>query len=95
MKIRNCFVSNSSSSSYVIHKSEFPSETSFLKVIEYLEELREDLKDEFYSWGDSERTFEVDGNYLLVETSYVFDEVHKAFQKAGVDFNELDKIHLD
>lgn len=94
-KIRECFISNSSSSSYVIHKSEFPSEEAFAKVIENLDNLREELREEFYSWGESERTFDEDGNYLFVETYYVYGLVEKAFEAAGVDFKKLDKLYLD
>lgn len=95
MKVRQCFVSNSSSSSYVIHKSEFPSEELFMKVIENLANLRDESREDFYSWGESQRTFDVEGNYLFVETNYVYGLVEKAFEAAGVDFKKLDKLYLD
>lgn len=87
----------SSSSSFVIHKSEFPSEESFKKVIQQLSLLEEELSHKEYGsmWGESERTFEVKGNYLMVETYYVWSEVDDAFKKAGVDFKKLNSIYLD
>ena len=96
-KVRFGFVSNSSSSSYIIHKSEFPSEEIFNRVIEELWVLEKDLYDDenLGEWGDSERTFDQDGNYLMVETYYVYDHIHKAFLKAGVDFAEIQKYNMD
>ena len=96
-KVRFGFVSNSSSSSYIIHKSEFPSEEIFNKVIESLRNLKRDLDDEetLGEWGDSGRTFDYNQNYLMVETYYVYDHIHDAFLKAGVDFEEIQKYNMD
>lgn len=96
-KVRLGFVSNSSSSSYIIHKSEFPSEGIFNKVIEELRVLEIDLDNDenLGEWGDSGRTFNYNQNYLMVETYYVYDHIHEAFLKAGVDFEEISKYNMD
>lgn len=72
MKIRTGFVSNSSSSSFVIHKSAFKNENDMSKFIDDLEKIRNAYD---YRWGDSEKTFEVRGNMIFVE----FNDVPKVF----------------
>lgn len=95
MKQRFGFVSNSSSSSFVIHKSEFPSEESFFTVIKLLSELREELEDEFSGWGENEQTFYTEDGYLFIETNYVYNHILDTFLKAGIDFKSLSKLYLD
>ena len=68
MKIRNGFVSNSSSSSFIIHVSLLP-DGALEKLLEHLEEMEERYCSQgISSWGDSDRTYEYDRNYLLIET---------------------------
>lgn len=96
-KVRFGFVSNSSSSSYIIHKSEFPSEEVFQEVINELRKLEITLNNDetLGEWGDSGRTFDYNQNYLMVETYYVYGHIHDAFLKAGVDFEKIPKYNMD
>ena len=97
MKIRHCFVSNSSSSSFVVHKSEFESPKQFNDVMEELHFLEEELKDSEYGhgWGDNGRTWEIENDYILVECYYVGDKVADAFTRAGADLKKLKKIWIE
>lgn len=94
MKVRTGFVSNSSSSSYVIHASEFPSKEVFKDVIINLTLLENSFEGGF-TWGESGRTFSTDGDYMIVETNYTYDAVVEAFAKAGVNFKKLNKLYLN
>lgn len=96
MKIRHCFVSNSSSSSFVVHKSEFESPKHFNDVMKELHSLEEELKDSEYkgSWGENGRTWDTENGYLCIETYYVGGKVVDAFKRAGVDLEKLKKIWI-
>jgi len=97
VKIRHCFVSNSSSSSFVVHKSEFESPKQFNDVMKELHSLEEELKDSEYGhgWGENERTWDIENDYILVECYYAYDKIEKAFERAGVDLKKLKKIWID
>lgn len=97
MKIRHCFVSNSSSSSFVVHKSEFESPKHFNDVMKELHSLEEELKDSEYGngWGENGRTWDIENDYILVVSYYVRDKVADAFAHAGVDLKKLKKIWID
>lgn len=85
MKIRNGFVSNSSSSSYVIHSSAFRSDEERKAFLNLLEKaLNEDKKDKRTSnpsWGDSGENYEYSGNMIMVETFHAPKEVSVAVSK--------------
>jgi hypothetical protein len=93
MKVRTGFVSNSSSSSYVIHKSEFPSEESFRQVIKEIANKEDYLKDNYY-WGYEGIDFAVENGYLFLETHYVYNEIEKIFASVGLDFKKLKKFYI-
>lgn len=97
MKCRFGFVSNSSSSSFIVHKSEFPDEKSFGDVIRALEEFKEynSTIGEFEEWGENGTTFDVEGDYLLVEMYYVTTDIVNLFKKCGVDFKTLKGIRIN
>lgn len=68
MKIRSGFVSNSSSSSYIVNKDSIDDWNCFIEELENLEKrLREEDK---YSWGENGETFDVQNNFVSVETHY-------------------------
>lgn len=75
MKIRSGFVSNSSSSSFVFHRTVFNQVKDFDEMIEKLKEIGEKYKNKKEYWGDSYQTFDVQDNYLFIETFHAPDEV--------------------
>lgn len=96
MKIRHCFVSNSSSSSFVVHESQFDSPKQFDDVMKELATLEEELKEtEYVYWGENCKTWNTEMGYIVVETYYVGGKVADAFKRAGVDLEKLKKIWID
>lgn len=95
-KIRCCFVSNSSSSSFIIHSSAFSSKDEYYKAIDALDKLVDTLSDNDYGeeWGENGRNYSVSGDYLFIETYYVYYEILEAFENVGINFDKLDKFHL-
>lgn len=82
MKIRAGFVSNSSSSSFIIHKSAFETNTKRLEFINTLENIIIKTKDEYGgSWNDCGQTYSLNGDFILVGTHYAPDEVFDACDK--------------
>ena len=73
MKIRKGFVSNSSSSSFVIAKQVVGNE-AYEEIKKVLYEL-DDTVDNDYSWGESGKTWDEQNNYLIIETHRAPEEV--------------------
>lgn len=95
MKIRNGFVSNSSSSSYIVHASAIGKE-NFDALVKFLEEYVDNhyaTSDPIY-WGDSYRTFDVENNYLYIELFHAPDIVWQTFRKYVVDADN-DAFHIE
>jgi hypothetical protein len=84
MKIRAGFVSNSSSSSFVVHKSELGEH--YNDIVNDLELLS--INTDGY-WGDSGETYTEQRGYLFVETHRVYSEVKEIFAKRGIDCNNI------
>ena len=82
MKIRNGFVSNSSSSSFVIWTKEVPQET-MKKLLDKLKEMKndEEIGD---SWGDSGKSFYMKGYFLEIETYYLDDNWWNFFKSLQI-----------
>lgn len=106
MKVRIGFVSNSSSTSYVIHKSEI-GEENFNKLIAGLEKFRigkiipfedyeynESTDEVDTGWGDSEATFTVFNNYIWFDCHNIRNpEFFKLLKRCGM--NPKNTFHVE
>lgn len=84
MKIRNGFVSNSSSSSFIIHRSELADSP--------LEEILKLYEDETESWNDQGICYEEENGYLHIGTHYAPPDV---LAEIGVLRNKNKGIRID
>jgi len=83
MKIRNGFVSNSSSSSFVIHKRNL-SETQIVKILNYQNEVEEYLKDNPLVYDDNYMDNEFDFSYVE-DTWYIKEYEDFIFGETSMD----------
>ena len=90
MIFRDKFVSNSSSSSFIVHKLDI-GEDKFNKLSNFLVDNFPDdcdpRKKEY--WGDSGRTYIIDKNFIVVETFHAPNAVHKALYKIVPEFDKV------
>ena len=76
MKIRTGFVSNSSSSSFIVYTGNMSRE-QIKQLEDTLEEIRIEMNKEYdedynASWGESEQTWSKEGrNFYIIETYYL------------------------
>ena len=92
MIFRDKFVSNSSSSSFIVHKLDI-GEDKFNKLSNFFIDnfpYNSDPSEEEY-WGDSGITYSIDKNFIVVETFHAPREVHKALY--GI-IPEFDKVSI-
>lgn len=95
MKIRNGLVSNSSSSSFVVHKSTIGDE-NFNKLIKKLEVYRDKIENSgMYrnGWGENGKTFYEDNGYVIVECYYINDiEFYDILKECGINKDNMFSI---
>lgn len=78
MKIRTGFVSNSSSSSFIIHSQAFENETCRIEFLRRLEQIEEQsTKEGINSWNDCGQTYETEGDFIIIGTHNAPGEVYK------------------
>ena len=77
MKIRVGFVSNSSSSSFIIHKSAFATDKARYEFIHKLYNIEKKSRSEYgiTRWNDCDETYSVEGDFIIVGTHYAPEEV--------------------
>jgi hypothetical protein len=85
MKIRQGFVSNSSSSSFIVAKV-FLSEEQIKGLRNSCKALKEK---EPNGWDDSGGSWYEDDNYFEVHTYYVWNEVDKMLKELKIDESKL------
>jgi hypothetical protein len=85
MKIRNGFISNSSSSSFIIHKSRLTKE-KWKELGTFLYDLEQEKGEPM--WGDSSNTFYEENDYLYIEASRVWSEVTDKFKELDFDYQK-------
>ena len=88
MKIRSGFVSNSSSSSFIVFTGNMKAKEiqELKKFLTGIEDVGEE-GEEGEEWGESGRTWEQKGNFFIIETYYlnsdVTDEIIRLVQEGS------------
>lgn len=87
MKIRNGFVSNSSSSSFIVHNSAFESQNQLAEFIKELTLIEKKFVDEngYSSWGEFDKTFNIEGNFIEIETYSAPVELFEILRKYNIN----------
>jgi len=93
MKTRTGFVSNSSSSSFVIAKAYLDEEQikglrAGLKAITMNDNMDPDYPGLDEGWGDSGRTWEERGEYFFIETNYVYGQISDLLKKLKISWKD-------
>ncbi len=94
MKIRQGFVSNSSSSSFIIAKA-YLSSAQENGLRDALTELLQKGRQEYDlsegiepQWGENEATWSEEGKYFFIETYYVYNDIKDIFTKLGIKWED-------
>jgi len=85
MKIREGFVSNSSSSSFIVHNSAFESQKQRDEFVNELMLIRNKFADEYDCWGESGETFRTEGNFILIESYSAPEELFEILCKYDIN----------
>ena len=93
MKIRTGFVSNSSSSSFIIAKAYLDGEQikglrAGLKAITMSDNMDPDESGLEGGWGDSGMTWKEQGKYFCIETNYVYSQISTLFGKLKISWKD-------
>ena len=83
MKIRTGFVSNSSSSSFIIWTKDLPPE-KVEKLCNRLEQI--EAENGYSEWGDSGKTWTEENNFIEIETFYL-DGIDPDWEKFWEELN--------
>lgn len=95
MKIRVGFVSNSSSSSFIIHKSAFASDEARWEFIHKLYNIEKKSRSEYgiTGWNDCGETYDEDGDFIRIGTHYAPKEVFQLCDEYIVNNDSVYKIY--
>jgi len=93
MRIRSGFVSNSSSSSFIIAKAylddgQIKGLRAGLKAIIMSDDMDPDEPGLEEGWGDSGMTWQEQGKYFCIETHYVYSQISALFRKLGISWKD-------
>jgi len=85
MKTRQGFISNSSSSSFIIAKV-YLNKKQIKGLHDGLQKVT--LEEWDGGWGDSGKTYAEDEKYFYIETYYVYGQINNLFKQLGIKWED-------